>query len=82
MPGLTAPSDYSREPPRHPSLIINAKATFFFLNFHFISILYTFVMICFSLLIFPTFVKDSVVFGGARNRSMLSLRGRPWFHLM
>ncbi|XP_044505406.1 sulfite oxidase-like [Mangifera indica] len=28
MPGLTAPSDYSREPPRHPSLIINAKEPF------------------------------------------------------
>jgi len=25
MPGLTAPSDYSKEPPRHPSLQINAK---------------------------------------------------------
>ncbi|KAJ0111480.1 hypothetical protein Patl1_03022 [Pistacia atlantica] len=31
MPGLTAPSDYSREPPRHPSLIINSKAKLFFL---------------------------------------------------
>ncbi|XP_031252559.1 sulfite oxidase [Pistacia vera] len=28
MPGLTAPSDYSREPPRHPSLIINSKEPF------------------------------------------------------
>ncbi|TKY45307.1 Sulfite oxidase [Spatholobus suberectus] len=26
MPGLTAPSDYSQDPPRHPSLLINAKA--------------------------------------------------------
>lgn len=25
MPGLTAPSDYSKEPPRHPSLQINSK---------------------------------------------------------
>lgn len=25
MPGLLAPSDYSQEPPRHPSLVINAK---------------------------------------------------------
>ncbi|XP_050938533.1 sulfite oxidase isoform X5 [Cucumis melo] len=28
MPGLTAPSDYSQEPLRHPSLIINAKEPF------------------------------------------------------
>ncbi|XP_027925043.1 sulfite oxidase [Vigna unguiculata] len=28
MPGLTAPSDYSQEPPRHPSLLINAKTPF------------------------------------------------------
>ncbi|KAK4282253.1 hypothetical protein QN277_013651 [Acacia crassicarpa] len=28
MPGLTAPSDYSLEPPRHPSLLINAKTPF------------------------------------------------------
>ncbi|KAF3327694.1 sulfite oxidase [Carex littledalei] len=28
MPGLIAPSDYSREPPRHPSLNINAKEPF------------------------------------------------------
>ncbi|CAJ2663493.1 unnamed protein product [Trifolium pratense] len=28
MPGLTAPSDYSKEPPRHPSLQINAKEPF------------------------------------------------------
>lgn len=39
MPGLTAPSDYSKEPPRHPSLQINSKAQpnplflFFFLSF-------------------------------------------------
>lgn len=25
MPGLRGPSDYSKEPPRHPSLKINAK---------------------------------------------------------
>ncbi|KAL3636687.1 hypothetical protein CASFOL_018986 [Castilleja foliolosa] len=25
MPGLIAPSDYSREPPRHPALIVNSK---------------------------------------------------------
>lgn len=24
MPGLTAPSDYSQEPPRHPALLINS----------------------------------------------------------
>lgn len=29
MPGVTGPSDYSREPRRHPSLKINAKAVFF-----------------------------------------------------
>ncbi|KAK9225482.1 hypothetical protein WN943_010524 [Citrus x changshan-huyou] len=29
MPGLTAPSSYSQEPPRHPILQINSKATFF-----------------------------------------------------
>ncbi|KAJ4773185.1 Sulfite oxidase [Rhynchospora pubera] len=28
MPGLIGPSDYSREPPRHPSLKINAKEPF------------------------------------------------------
>ncbi|XP_024185811.1 sulfite oxidase isoform X4 [Rosa chinensis] len=28
MPGVTGPSDYSREPPRHPSLKINAKEPF------------------------------------------------------
>lgn len=28
MPGLTAPSDYSNEPPRHPSLQINSKEPF------------------------------------------------------
>ncbi|KAL2564594.1 hypothetical protein AAZV13_19G055600 [Glycine max] len=28
MPGLTAPSDYSQEPPRHSSLLINAKEPF------------------------------------------------------
>ncbi|CAI9111578.1 OLC1v1011835C2 [Oldenlandia corymbosa var. corymbosa] len=28
MPGLIAPSDYSREPPRHPCLKINAKEPF------------------------------------------------------
>lgn len=28
MPGLTAPSDYSLEPPRHPCLQINAKEPF------------------------------------------------------
>ncbi|KAG6525447.1 sulfite oxidase-like [Zingiber officinale] len=28
MPGLTAPSDYSNEPPRHPSLTINSKEPF------------------------------------------------------
>ncbi|XP_042391133.1 sulfite oxidase-like [Zingiber officinale] len=28
MPGLTAPSDYSKEPPRHPSLKINSKEPF------------------------------------------------------
>ncbi|MED6131336.1 hypothetical protein PIB30_008982 [Stylosanthes scabra] len=28
MPGLTAPSDYSRDPPRHPSLKINSKEPF------------------------------------------------------
>ncbi|XP_058093232.1 sulfite oxidase [Magnolia sinica] len=28
MPGLRAPSDYSEEPPRHPSLKINAKEPF------------------------------------------------------
>uniref|UniRef100_A0A7N0UA63 Sulfite oxidase n=1 Tax=Kalanchoe fedtschenkoi TaxID=63787 RepID=A0A7N0UA63_KALFE len=28
MPGLIAPSDYSREPPRHPSLQINSKEPF------------------------------------------------------
>lgn len=28
MPGLTAPSDYSKEPPRHPSLQINSKEPF------------------------------------------------------
>ncbi|KAI6671409.1 hypothetical protein NL676_006294 [Syzygium grande] len=28
MPGLRAPSDYSQEPPRHPSLLINAKEPF------------------------------------------------------
>ncbi|KAF8377994.1 hypothetical protein HHK36_029327 [Tetracentron sinense] len=28
MPGLTGPSDYSQEPPRHPSLRINAKEPF------------------------------------------------------
>ncbi|GKV33049.1 hypothetical protein SLEP1_g41599 [Rubroshorea leprosula] len=28
MPGLTAPSDYSQEPPRHPALKINAKEPF------------------------------------------------------
>ncbi|KAF5746933.1 sulfite oxidase [Tripterygium wilfordii] len=28
MPGLTAPSDYAREPPRHPCLRINAKEPF------------------------------------------------------
>ncbi|MED6108165.1 hypothetical protein PIB30_020938 [Stylosanthes scabra] len=28
MPGLTAPSDYSREPPRHPCLKINSKEPF------------------------------------------------------
>ncbi|KAM7280380.1 hypothetical protein ACFE04_007514 [Oxalis oulophora] len=28
MPGLNAPSDYSQEPPRHPSLVINAKEPF------------------------------------------------------
>ncbi|XP_031405851.1 sulfite oxidase [Punica granatum] len=28
MPGLRAPSDYSQEPPRHPSLIVNAKEPF------------------------------------------------------
>ncbi|RYR21848.1 hypothetical protein Ahy_B03g067161 isoform D [Arachis hypogaea] len=27
MPGLTAPSDYSKEPPRHPCLKINSKAS-------------------------------------------------------
>ncbi|KOM56264.1 hypothetical protein LR48_Vigan10g215600 [Vigna angularis] len=33
MPGLTAPSDYSQEPPRHPSLLINAKASQFTIPF-------------------------------------------------
>ncbi|KAG6410164.1 hypothetical protein SASPL_128215 [Salvia splendens] len=28
MPGLTAPSDYAREPPRHPSLLVNSKEPF------------------------------------------------------
>ncbi|XP_074563034.1 sulfite oxidase [Curcuma longa] len=28
MPGLTGPSDYSKEPPRHPSLKINSKEPF------------------------------------------------------
>ncbi|KAL6983895.1 sulfite oxidase [Sarracenia purpurea var. burkii] len=28
MPGLRGPSDYSQEPPRHPSLLINSKAPF------------------------------------------------------
>ncbi|KAL3720407.1 hypothetical protein ACJRO7_005255 [Eucalyptus globulus] len=28
MPGLRAPSEYSQEPPRHPSLVINAKEPF------------------------------------------------------
>ncbi|XP_028051796.1 sulfite oxidase isoform X4 [Camellia sinensis] len=28
MPGMTAPSDYSQEPPRHPCLKINAKEPF------------------------------------------------------
>ncbi|XP_020580669.1 sulfite oxidase [Phalaenopsis equestris] len=28
MPGLTAPSDYSQDPPRHPSLKINSKDPF------------------------------------------------------
>ncbi|XLR69973.1 hypothetical protein HN51_017105 [Arachis hypogaea] len=28
MPGLTAPSDYSKEPPRHPCLKINSKEPF------------------------------------------------------
>ncbi|KAK7380836.1 hypothetical protein VNO78_33355 [Psophocarpus tetragonolobus] len=28
MAGLTAPSDYSQDPPRHPSLLINAKQPF------------------------------------------------------
>ncbi|KAF5740457.1 Sulfite oxidase [Tripterygium wilfordii] len=28
MPGLTAPSDYAREPPRHPCLRINSKEPF------------------------------------------------------
>ncbi|CAA3013659.1 sulfite oxidase [Olea europaea subsp. europaea] len=28
MPGLTAPSDYSQEPPRHPALLINSTAPF------------------------------------------------------
>jgi hypothetical protein len=27
MPGLTAPSDYAEEPPRHPALKINAKVS-------------------------------------------------------
>ena len=27
MPGLTAPSDYAEEPPRHPDLKINAKVS-------------------------------------------------------
>ncbi|KAG8482981.1 hypothetical protein CXB51_022011 [Gossypium anomalum] len=30
MPGIKGPSDYSQEPPRHPSLQINSKASFFF----------------------------------------------------
>ncbi|OMO85348.1 hypothetical protein CCACVL1_10241 [Corchorus capsularis] len=30
MPGLRGPSDYSQEPPRHPCLQINAKASFSF----------------------------------------------------
>ncbi|KAL0377292.1 UNVERIFIED_CONTAM: Sulfite oxidase [Sesamum radiatum] len=25
MPGLTAPSDYAQEPPRHPALVVNSK---------------------------------------------------------
>lgn len=28
MPGIRGPSDYSQEPPRHPSLLINAKEPF------------------------------------------------------
>ncbi|KAK3410344.1 sulfite oxidase [Eucalyptus grandis] len=28
MPGLRAPSEYSQEPPRHPSLVINSKEPF------------------------------------------------------
>ena len=27
MPGLTAPSDYAEEPPRHPALKINSKVS-------------------------------------------------------
>ncbi|EYU34805.1 hypothetical protein MIMGU_mgv1a007570mg [Erythranthe guttata] len=28
MPGLTGPSDYSQEPPRHPALLVNSKEPF------------------------------------------------------
>ena len=35
MPGLKAPSNYSNEPPRHPCLQINSKASLFFFAFDF-----------------------------------------------
>lgn len=34
MPGLSGPDDYSQEPPRHPCLHINAKASFPFVLFN------------------------------------------------
>lgn len=30
MPGVIGPSDYLQDPPRHPCLRINSKASFFF----------------------------------------------------
>ncbi|KAL9323668.1 hypothetical protein ACSQ67_008525 [Phaseolus vulgaris] len=71
MPGLTAPSDYSQEPPRHPSLSVNAKASQF--------------IILFLSLCSPIFAnskyQSSLRFFlfPLRHRSMRSHRVRRWF---
>lgn len=52
MPGLTAPSDYSQEPLRHPCLRINAKAILSYSTFPF----YLLKKQCFQLCLFGIFV--------------------------
>lgn len=72
MPGVRGPSDYSREPPRHPSLQINAKASLFFFFFFFCNS----IQFHFFDSIWIHIQNQSI---NCRNLSMRSHRVQLWF---